>query len=515
MLGGGVGGAAGATVDGGVGGAAGEVVDGGTAGGAGAGAMAGSGGAPAVARTVPDASNSPRLCSDLFDQSVLTAYSFEISADDWAKLDADFHDLKDVLAGTPPQTYYPIVLHYGSETVSNAAVRLRGKSSWVNTVMFDTNPKMAFDISFDQYDTHQKFHGISTIHFEMARDEWSFLSERVGNNWFRGIGLTAPCSNSATITINGQFYGLYVAEEGITKPLLAQYFPGNADGDLIKGGTEAHTNIGTTNWTKVQALDSANDMTTLRTLVDVPNTVLEWAAEAVVEDADGYYGGSHNFWIYDEGSAGYVWLLDHTDSALEWLEVFTPSLGYKEHPIYWWAGRALPDPPAKNYLLVINDPAARAQYVDAIATQVAKWNPAQITSWIDAWSQQIATAVAADTHKWATMDQFTMAVSAMKDMVQNRPQYLQEFVACENGDPAQATDQDGDGVPWCNDCDDSNASVAPTAPEVCGNHIDDNCNGVVDENCPGDPPGFPGEPDGGVPPSAGADAGVVTDAGRG
>ena len=94
-----------------------------------------------------------------------------------------------------------------------------------------------------------------------------------------------------------------------------------------------------------------------------------------MEDADGYYGGSHNFWIYDEGTAGYVWLLDHTDSALEWVEVFTPTLGYKEHPIYWWAGRALPDPPAKNYLLVINDPTGRSQYVNAIATQVANGTP--------------------------------------------------------------------------------------------------------------------------------------------
>ncbi|HEY0871133.1 MAG TPA: MopE-related protein [Acidothermaceae bacterium] len=316
------------------------------------------------------------------------------------------------------------------------------------------------------------------------------------------------------MTVNGQFYGLYLAEEGFTKSLLAQFLPGNTDGDLLKGGTEAHTNIGTTNWTKVQALDSATDMGTLRTLVDVPNTVLESGAEAVVEDADGYYGGFHNFWIYDQGTAGYVWLLDHTDSALEWVEMFTP-LGYKEHPIYWWMGRPLPDPPAKNYLLVINDPTARTQYVNAIATQVAKWNATEIVGWIDTWSKQIADAVGQDTHKWATTDQFWMAIAAMRDEAQNRPQYLNGFLACENGDPSQASDQDGDGVAWCNDCDDSNASVHPGAPEVCGNHVDDNCNGVVDENCPGEKPGYPGEPDGGVPPSPGADAGVLTDAGRG
>ena len=34
-----------------------------------------------------------------------------------------------------------------------------------------------------------------------------------------------------------------------------------------------------------------------------------------------------------------------------------------------------------------------------------------------------------------------------------------------------------------NDCNDGNASVHPGSPEICGNGIDDNCNGIVDENC--------------------------------
>ncbi len=51
------------------------------------------------------------------------------------------------------------------------------------------------------------------------------------------------------------------------------------------------------------------------------------------------------------------------------------------------------------------------------------------------------------------------------------------------GNSIQACGQPGGYVANASDCDDVYATVNPGAIEVCGNGVDDNCNGQIDENC--------------------------------
>ncbi len=56
------------------------------------------------------------------------------------------------------------------------------------------------------------------------------------------------------------------------------------------------------------------------------------------------------------------------------------------------------------------------------------------------------------------------------------------FAAGVTGCEEPKLDQDGDGyTELTNDCDDTNANIHPGAVEVCGNDIDENCNGELDE----------------------------------
>jgi hypothetical protein len=95
-----------------------------------------------------------------------------------------------------------------------------------------------------------------------------------------------------------------------------------------------------------------------------------------------------------------------------------------------------------------------------------------------------AGAVTADPHEPTDFmpGDFEAVVALAPSGVQQRSDYVASWLQCKL--TRQGPDADGDGLIWCNDCNDDDPSVHSGAPEICGNQIDDNCNGVVDEGCP-------------------------------
>ena len=453
----------------------------------GAGATLGTGGTGSALGTGGTGGGGPGVvedgCPDVFVDGAPQTFSVEISDAEWQAMDAEFHNLTALESGQDFTVYHPIILHYGTETVTDAAIKLHGQSSWLLTVMFDKNPKMQFDISFNQYNASSKFHGVSKLVFDMPREDLTYMHDRLAHHWMRQVGLMAGCSTNARLNINDKYYGLYVLEENVNGKLVQEFYPSNPDGDLWKGGAVPETNQSNPNWDRLAAFKAAEDLPAISQIVDIPNSLTSWAAEALLYDGDGYYGGFHNFYLYDQGAAGLVFLPQDTDSTFDWLVQFD-LVGSTGHPIYWWYKRAQPAPtPGDKWLPVLNDPTYRMQYADSIAALLAKWDVTQIQGWIDTWWNDIQSSALGDPHQWTTPDIINGSPGVAKKEVADRAAYLQTFVDCEHGVAAASTDADGDGFKWCDECDDSNPNAHPGAVEVCGNMLDDNCDGFVDEGC--------------------------------
>ena len=82
----------------------------------------------------------------------------------------------------------------------------------------------------------------------MPRDDETFLQERLAFNVLPTLGQPAPCANSATISFNGTLYGLYTNEEKTNHGYLKRIYPGDSDGDLFKGGETPETNTLGPDW---------------------------------------------------------------------------------------------------------------------------------------------------------------------------------------------------------------------------------------------------------------------------
>jgi CotH kinase protein len=398
-------------------------------------------------------------CSDLFDPGMLRTYAIEIDPAELAKVEAELNDVVTLEArGNDFVARHPVVFRMGGETVTDATLKLHGQSSWAQTVKLDgARAKMQFDISFHQRDPKGRFHGVAKLVFDMPRGDWTFLHDRLAHTWLRQAGIAVGCAANARVEINGAYYGLFVAKENTAKRIIEDYFPGNADGDLWKAGNQPQTNQEKPNWERQKAFARASTTDEVAAIVDLESSIVEWAAEALLNNGDGAYGGNHNFYIYDQGTKGFVFLPNDTDATFEWMTLFdkTP---YDAHPIYWWTNRAQPAPaPTAAWVGAMSDPSWRRKYAEAIEAQIARWDVAQLQGWIDRWSQQIADAVASDPRAAATPDQFRMAVAAARETVARRRDFLQGFVDCVKNGTGQ--DVDGDGVRWCEDCRDDDPAV--------------------------------------------------------
>jgi len=411
----------------------------------------------------------PWGCADVFSQNLVPTYEIEIDQAEWDGLIYDYnHRAENIMAGLDPKPYHPIEFRYGAESYPNAMIRLKGSFSW-NPEITD---KMQFVVSFNEVSKDGRFHGQRKLVFDAPFYDETFLHERVALSYMRDLGVGAGCANSARLVFNGDYYGLYTQLERIDHEFLERVYPDDPDGDLWKNGVELHNND-TSAGTRRELFFDAASVSELEMLADLDQSVMEWAGEATVPHGDGFWGLSRNYYLYDHATRGFVFIPFDMDASFEWTE-------YYADPVTWtgfWV-----EGPSTVFLLVMDDPTWYGRYIDDLEAALDVYDVDVLSARIIEWGEQIADAVDADPNKPFTTGEWEDAVRGMRDYVGPRAIFMRRWLDCNAS--GEGEDADMDGYVFCNDCDDTVNTTHPGADDVCGNDVDDDCDGRRDEGCP-------------------------------
>ena len=410
---------------------------------------------PGGCRCDADASQPGGRPEDFYSLRVMPSFEIELAP-----------GAREALAAAP-RDWVKARFRYRGDTWDEVAVRLKGHRS-----MRTLEEKPSFKVQFDKY-VKQRFLGLRSITLNGMVEDPTLVREALGYRLYREVGVPAPDTGYAQVSLDGQPLGLYLLVESVDQEFLDRRF-GDHEGDMYEGeyGCDLYPEdvagmereVGGKDRRELAAL-VATAGGPVDQLIGGPaarfdSSALSYlAVSALLGDFDGYRH-SHNYRIYRD------------PEARRWF--FIP----------WGIDRVFYkrlEPFDSNGLVArrcFEDRACRIAYLKELRRVLAAYHRLHLDQGLDVLGSFVAEANASDPRRPYSAERTARARARLKKFLAGRAGDLADELACLDGD--REVDRDGDGH-GCMDCNDSDPAVHPGAFETC-NQVDDDCSGLVDDS---------------------------------
>ncbi|NUN14146.1 MAG: CotH kinase family protein [Myxococcales bacterium] len=340
--------------------------------------------------------------------------------------------------------------------------------------------KAAFKVEFqDGPPMMGPLQGLSGLTLNNMVQDGSMVHEQLAYALFRGFEVASPRTAYVWVRVNGKDYGLYANVEVYDERFLAQYFPSTAhlfEGqygtdlipahvdnlDVDMGSKKDLTDIQLFTYLATATPDS-EWLNVMETVADMEQMMRVWAIEQFIGHWDGYAPTINNYYVHSDQDGIFSMLPWGTD------QTFSSWLDYHSGKGYLFARCMQIGTCRMQYDLVLSAFASQV-IVEEFVTMIA-----------DA-VENIYPYVFTDPKKSGNPESTFKGAQASLVYLQKRLAELKAQSVCGGN----AGDEDNDGVPCGWDCDDADPLSYPGAPEICGDKIDQDCNGKADDGltCP-------------------------------
>lgn len=158
----------------------------------------------------------------LFDTDQVMTVNIRIDEDEW----------DDLLETAISETYYCCDIEINGETYYRVGIRAKGNTS-LSMVASSDSDRYSFKVKFDEYVDGQTCYGLDKLVLNNNYSDATMMKEAVVYDMFAFLDVDASLYNYARISVNGEYWGVYLALEAVEESFALRNY-GIHYGNLYK-----------------------------------------------------------------------------------------------------------------------------------------------------------------------------------------------------------------------------------------------------------------------------------------
>lgn len=159
----------------------------------------------------------------LFDTSEIMSVNIIMDNDDWSEM----------LENAMSEEYYSCDVEINGTTFKNVGIRPKGNTSLSSIANDPDTDRYSFKLEFDHYVEGQTCFGLDKLILNNNYSDATMMKEALIYDMFQYLGADASLYNFAKISVNGDYWGVYLALEAVEDSFLVRNY-GAQNGELYK-----------------------------------------------------------------------------------------------------------------------------------------------------------------------------------------------------------------------------------------------------------------------------------------